>query len=196
MPPSPLSAPVMPTSATQLYQMSSISPSTLGGIFDDQRSLVRVEPDEAVDRVVVGGQFHGLGIDQVFPDHVGLVVGAELAQRVAHADLIHDRECPADRPAAPATGRDCRRSSRWFPRSDSRPSDAACRSTSRPCPAWRRPARSAWSSCRSAPRRRDEPAAISAPNVTTVSWLIAPSQRAGQLAPSLLSQRSLHAFAH
>jgi len=32
LPPLPLSAPVMPTSATQRYQKSSMSPSTSGGI--------------------------------------------------------------------------------------------------------------------------------------------------------------------
>jgi hypothetical protein len=60
--------------------------------FEDQRAFLGVEPDEVVDRVVVGGELDGAGIDQVFPDHVGLVVRPELADRVAHAGLVHDRD--------------------------------------------------------------------------------------------------------
>ena len=55
-------------------------PEHLGRNLEHQRSLARIEPYEVVDGVVVGGQFHGLGIDEVLPDHVGLVIGAELAQ--------------------------------------------------------------------------------------------------------------------
>jgi hypothetical protein len=53
---------------------------------------VRIDPDEVVDGVVVRRQFHGLGVDQGFPDDVRLVVRPELAQRVAHPGLVDDRD--------------------------------------------------------------------------------------------------------
>jgi hypothetical protein len=46
---------------------------------EDERAFPAVDPDEVVDRVVVGGEFDGAGIDEVLPDDVGLVGRAELA---------------------------------------------------------------------------------------------------------------------
>jgi hypothetical protein len=64
----------------------------LGRDFDNERPLLGVEPNEVVDRVVVGREFDGARIDEVFPDDIGLVDRAELADRVAHASLVHDRD--------------------------------------------------------------------------------------------------------
>lgn len=64
----------------------------LGRNLHDQRTFLRVEPDEVVDGVVVRRELHRPGIDEVFPDDIGLVVRPELTERVAHASLIHDRD--------------------------------------------------------------------------------------------------------
>ena len=63
-----------------------------GWNLDDQWPFMGVEPDEAVDSVVVGGQLHRLGVHQVFPDDVRVVLRAEAALRGAHTCLVHDRE--------------------------------------------------------------------------------------------------------
>ena len=65
-------------------------PQHLGRNFHHDGAVLGVDPDEAVDRVVIGGQFHRARIDKVFPDHIGLVDGSEFQQAVAHAGLVHD----------------------------------------------------------------------------------------------------------
>jgi hypothetical protein len=67
-----------------------MAPSTLGDLYDEL-ALVRIQPDEAVDSVFVRRQLDRLGVDERLPNDVGLVVGTELAQRIAHPDLIHER---------------------------------------------------------------------------------------------------------
>ena len=62
------------------------------GRFDDQRALLGVDPHEVVDRVVVGREFDGARINEIFPDDIRLVDGAELCDRIAHACLVHDRD--------------------------------------------------------------------------------------------------------
>ena len=63
----------------------------LGRHLDDNRALLRVQPDEVVDRIVVRRQLHRPCVDQVLPDDVGLVVRSELADRIPHSRLVHDR---------------------------------------------------------------------------------------------------------
>ena len=60
--------------------------------FHDERALVRVGPDEVVDSVVVRRQFYGAGVHEIFPDDIRLVIRPVLADRIAHARLVHDRD--------------------------------------------------------------------------------------------------------
>ena len=118
----------------------------LGRNFDDERALLGVDPDEVVDRVVVGGELDGAGIDEVFPDDIGLVVRPELADASRACRPGSRSGWPADRPAGRASGRGCRRSSRRCRPTGSRSSGSACRWSFRSCRARRRRGRWAWSS--------------------------------------------------
>ena len=126
-------------------------PEHLGGNLDHHRALLGVDPDEAVDRVVIGRQFDRPRIDEVFPDHVGAVDRAELQQRVAHARLVHDRnrqQIGLQRPRAVEVvpdlllGLGCR---------ETVLAASGCRSRSPACRVSPRRARWAWSSCRFRP---------------------------------------------
>jgi hypothetical protein len=64
----------------------------LGWDFNHQGPFIGIKPDEAVNRIVVGREFHGLGVHQIFPDHVGGIDGSELAQGIAHPGLVDDRD--------------------------------------------------------------------------------------------------------
>ena len=58
--------------------------------FDDERAFVGIEPDETVNGIVVRRQLHSLGIHQVLPNHIRLVIRAKLALGGAHASLVNN----------------------------------------------------------------------------------------------------------
>ena len=80
-PPCPLSAPVMPIGNPAIPEVI-YGTQDFGRHLDDQWSLVGVNPNEAVNGIVVRCQFNGLWVDQSLPNDIRLIIRPQFSQQV------------------------------------------------------------------------------------------------------------------